>query len=240
MDREDFVNVVYGELADDPDNCRANRIIEAADEYAADKNVGTKISREPLELARAIDGLTEWQKHVQTDSNINRDITVAIEALKAQLGTNLAEVGTRAVIGYPIDADALMEKVAEEYGERARNRLYQIIRYMPPAQPEPCEIEKYVETCEKCGFCDTISRQAAINALNDAVHEHNITDFDAVATILALPSVTPKQRTGALKAEIKRMKRSFTTCINSDYYTGYMCALSAVEGYISQWEGDAE
>ena len=98
------------------------------------------ISREPLELARAIDGLTEWQKHVQTDSNIDRDITVAIEALKAQLGTNLAEVGTRAVRGYPIDADALMEMVAEEYGERARDRLYQIIRYMPPAQPD----------CAKC------------------------------------------------------------------------------------------
>jgi hypothetical protein len=39
-----------------------------------------------------------------------------------------------------------------------------------------------------------IDRQAAIDGLNDAVHEHNITDFDAVATILALPSVTPKQR----------------------------------------------
>ncbi len=43
---------------------------------------------------------------------------------------------------------------------------------------------------------DCISRKAAIDGLNDAVHEHNITDFDAVATILALPSVTPKQRTG--------------------------------------------
>ena len=43
---------------------------------------------------------------------------------------------------------------------------------------------------------DAISRQDAIDALNDAVHEHNITDFDAVATILALPSITPKQRTG--------------------------------------------
>ena len=43
---------------------------------------------------------------------------------------------------------------------------------------------------------DLIDRQAAIDALNDAVHEHNITDFDAVATILALPSITPKQRTG--------------------------------------------
>ena len=49
-------------------------------------------------------------------------------------------------------------------------------------QPEPCE--------------DAVSRKAAIDGLNDAVHEHNITDFDAVATILALPPVTPKQRTG--------------------------------------------
>ena len=47
----------------------------------------------------------------------------------------------------------------------------------------------------------------------------------------------PEQRTDLLKAEIKRMKRSFTTCITPDYYTGYMSALSAVEGYIAQWEG---
>lgn len=50
----------------------------------------------------------------------------------------------------------------------------------------------------------------------------------------------PEQRTDLLKAEIKRMKRSFTICINRDYYTGYMSALSAVEGYIAQSEGDAE
>jgi len=50
-----------------------------------------------------------------------------------QLGTNLAEVGTerRMVNGYPIDADLLMMKVEEEYGDRARDRIYQIIRYMP-------------------------------------------------------------------------------------------------------------
>ena len=50
----------------------------------------------------------------------------------------------------------------------------------------------------------------------------------------------PEQRTDLLKAEIKRMKRSFTTCINSDYYTGYMSALSAVEGYIAKMEGASE
>lgn len=31
--REDFMFIVYNELSDDSDNCRANRIIEAADEY---------------------------------------------------------------------------------------------------------------------------------------------------------------------------------------------------------------
>ena len=56
----------------------------------------------------------------------------------------------------------------------------------------------------------------------------------------SMPPVTPKQRTDLLKAEIKRMKRAFKTCINSDYYTGYMSALSAVEGHIAEWEGDAE
>lgn len=32
--REDFMDIVYNELSDDSDNCRANRIIDAADEYA--------------------------------------------------------------------------------------------------------------------------------------------------------------------------------------------------------------
>lgn len=47
-----------------------------------------------LKIERAISGLTEWQKHVQTDSDIDRDISVAVKVLKAQLSTNLAEVGT--------------------------------------------------------------------------------------------------------------------------------------------------
>lgn len=32
--RQDFMDIVYSELESDPDNCRANRIIEVADEYA--------------------------------------------------------------------------------------------------------------------------------------------------------------------------------------------------------------
>ena len=48
--REDFLDVVYTELADDIDNNRANRIIEAADEYVEnyvpDTNVGDIINRQ--------------------------------------------------------------------------------------------------------------------------------------------------------------------------------------------------
>lgn len=104
---------------------------------------------------------------------------------------------------------------------------------------------------------DLISRQDAIDALNEQIKycDKALASFDismkdeyAVKvekasltayreTIENLPSAQPKQRTEALKAEIRRMKRSFTTCINSDYYTGYMSALSAVEGYIAQLEG---
>lgn len=36
MDRDSFMDIVYEELKDDPDNIRANNIINAADEYVKD------------------------------------------------------------------------------------------------------------------------------------------------------------------------------------------------------------
>ena len=39
---------------------------------------------------------------------------------------------------------------------------------------------------------DCISRQAAIDALNEVVKDHSITDFDAIASILDLPSAQPE------------------------------------------------
>lgn len=67
------------------------------------------------------------------------------------------QLGTMAVIGYPIDADYLMAKVAEEYGERARDALYRIIRYMPPAQPERKSgkwklLPNGNALCSECGY----------------------------------------------------------------------------------------
>ena len=91
---------------------------------------------------------------------------------------------------------------------------------------------------------DLIDRQAAIDALDEI--EAEVADGYGYQYakwreyFCDLPPVTQKQSIEALKAEIKRMKRTFTICINPDYYTGYMSALSAVEGYIAQSEGDAE
>lgn len=95
------------------------------------------ISREPLELARAIDGLTEWQKHVQTDSNINRDITVAIEALKAQLGTNLTEVSTD-TISRQQAIDAIENAFDREtiLNSFVRKIAISAVKQLPPVQPE--------------------------------------------------------------------------------------------------------
>lgn len=87
------------------------------------------------------------------DPTTKKAVQVAIKALSAtdknvgtKLSTNLAEVGTdlakkQTVKGFPIDADLLMLKVEEEFGFRARDTLYEIIRNMPKyelpsAQPE--------------------------------------------------------------------------------------------------------
>lgn len=42
--RQDFMDIVYSELASDPDNNRANRIIWAADGYAESAQLGTNLA----------------------------------------------------------------------------------------------------------------------------------------------------------------------------------------------------
>ena len=89
--------------------------------------------------------------------------TIAVDAIEydaelrklpsAQLGTNLAEVGTdlaqKTVKGYPIDADGLLEKVTDEYGIMARDRLYRIIRNMPKYKFPPADVAPVVR-CKDC------------------------------------------------------------------------------------------
>ena len=42
MTREEFTDLVYDELCDDDDNCRANRIIDAADDYTHTEWISVK------------------------------------------------------------------------------------------------------------------------------------------------------------------------------------------------------
>ena len=52
--REKFMTVVYDELSDDSDNCRANRIIDAADEYVEERRESNKRVYDKLKVERAM------------------------------------------------------------------------------------------------------------------------------------------------------------------------------------------
>ena len=106
-------------------------------------------------------------------------------------------------------------------------------------QPEPCE-DAVSRKAVKDGFVEMCSLICPYTEKQRHTMCGSCLLGTAFDVLEATQPVTPKQRTDLLKAEIKRMKRAFKTCINSDYYTGYMSALSAVEGYIAKWEGDAK
>lgn len=118
--------------------------------------------------------------------------------------------------------DAESWVAVDEYEKHLQKKVVEWLKELPSAQPKPYGITDGL---------DAISRQDAIDALTEAYE-----DIDAEWILRKLPSAQPEPYTDALKAEIKRMKRSFTICINSDYYTGYMSALSMLEGYIAQME----
>jgi hypothetical protein len=60
MDRQEFMDIVYSELESDPDNIRANMIIEAADEYAESVQLGTG-------LAEVGTGYKRWAKEKEEE-----------------------------------------------------------------------------------------------------------------------------------------------------------------------------
>lgn len=88
---------------------------------------------------------------------------------------------------------------------------------------------------------DMISRQAAIDALRTCYDTETITmdngdEYinygDAVGEIEQLPPIQPTDNLQKLADEIASFKRCVKSD-NSDYLTGYMCALSVVEGMIA-------
>ena len=210
---------------------------------------------------------------------VNDAIDAVIGVDSAQLGTNLAEVGTD-TISRQAAIDALKTDMAsldhiikgmsandvrlDAYVSQ-RNQVncdIDTINNLPPAQPVP----NYDEWCTDCKEYDhenscchrwtKVIRQTRRELQDEFVMTAvdgtlwvTVDDVQKVGRVIVdedkskfcrqfYMDAQPEQRTDLLKAEIKRMKRSFTTCINSDYYTGYMSALSAVEGYIAGMESE--
>ena len=79
--------------------------------------------------------------------------------------------------------DAESWVAVDEYEKNLQKKVVEWLKEFPPAQLGTNLAE--VGT-------DCISRQAAIDALNEVVKDHSITDFDAIASILDLPSAQPE------------------------------------------------
>ena len=95
---------------------------------------------------------------------------------------------------------------------------------------------------------DTISRQQAIDALRTCYDTETITmdngdEYinygDAVGEIEQLPPIQPDNGLQKLADEIASFKRCFKS-ENGDYLTGYLSALSVVEGMIADMRGEQE
>lgn len=102
MNREEFMDIVYDELYSDGDNNRANRIIDAADEYAeeyaesaytevfADTNLISRQASIKAEEAIAIlRSLQDWLyfSAMNGGTKLQREaIDIAIDALKREQG----------------------------------------------------------------------------------------------------------------------------------------------------------
>lgn len=110
-----------------------------------------------IKVERAIDGLTEWRKHVQTNSDIDRDISTAIEALKAQL---FSEGTTSDMIDrqQAIDGKIVIQRTngVEIYSDEAVPVGY--LKSLPPAQ-SGLDSENLVRTIET-GITATNSNDA--------------------------------------------------------------------------------
>jgi len=145
MDREDFMNIVYSELADDPDNNRANRIIDAADEYAERRVDDALQVIEELQSAQPEKRTEECtETHGVCLDTISRQ--QAIDALAEQMPQPYTLDGS-----HPADEEIF--RVQELYAD-----CIQTLEQLPSAQPEiiRCKDCKYARLTNdgSCKYCD--------------------------------------------------------------------------------------
>lgn len=84
-----------------------------------------------IKVKRAINGLTEWRKHVQPNSDIDRDIYTAIEVLKEQLSQ---EGTTSDLISRQAAIDNLHGKDPSQIWDTADIEVW--VNALPSVQPE--------------------------------------------------------------------------------------------------------
>ena len=80
-----------------------------------------------------------------------------------------------------------------------------------------------------------IRKQDAVDAFNRAVQDVEILDADDIETVFGMLSSADVAPVEILKAEIYKLKCQQDSK-NQDYYTGYMSALSTVEGILAEME----
>lgn len=78
-----------------------------------------------------------------------------------------------------------------------------------------------------------IRKQDAVEAFNRAVQDVGVLDADDIETVFGMLSPADVVQVETLKAEIYKLKCQ-QDCKNQDYYTGYMSALSTVEGILAE------
>lgn len=78
-----------------------------------------------------------------------------------------------------------------------------------------------------------IRREDALDAFNRAVQDVGILDADDIETVFGMLSSADVVPVEILKAEIYKLKCQQDSK-NQDYYTGYMSALSTVEGILAE------
>ena len=149
--------------------------------------------------------------------------TIAVDAieydreLKKLLGTNLASLGTDC-----ISRQAAISAICNACGKIDCDKMDKCEKL----QLSPANIS------ETPNSSDTISRRAAIDALY-SVDEYN---SRSVKAIKQLPPIQPDNGLQKLADEIASFKRCVKSD-NSDYLTGYLSALSVVEGMIADMRG---
>ena len=99
--------------------------------------------------------------------------------------------------------DAESWVAVDEYEKNLQKKVVEWLKEFPPAQLGTNLAE--VGT-------DCISRQAAIDALNEVVKDHSITDFDAIASILDLPSAQPESNYDEWCADCKEYDHENSCC----------------------------